>query len=331
MSRLYFHSPSGEAELPGSEFAWLEHLARGPAIAAWDFEHTDVVDRIARILAMVPEVPDGEHGSNYLHTGLRAAQAEERANKAAYGAWRPGQPLLGLAVSNEHRRLLVRSLRTRLNVDGVDLHVAGVKLHSRNVELNTAIAAGSDPIRLAAKLAGWGPGHVWVEGRHRSWLASVIEEGLAGGMFRRRFRRGDKPDGELLTAGWEQVVEFLRARDDEPIVTAHSVYEDFPNPTTHLDWPGRQMQSWDDCSEAEQRAITDWQERWYDNEDSTARWEAGMAWLRERRPWARLALDTLADVTFHHPVTVYDLFAPDRDERVRTAAGLETSPAGRTS
>lgn len=321
MSRLYFHTPTADAELHGSEFAWLDHLARGPAVAAWDFEHTEIVDRIAYLLAMVAEVPDGEFGSNYLHNDLRTAQEQERANKAVYARWRPGQPL-AFATSHEPQRRLLRSLRTRLNTNGVELHVAGVQLHSRNVELNTALVAGSDPIRLAAKLAGFGARHAWVEGPDRAWLADIIEQGLAGGMFRRQFRRGDKPDGELLTQGWEQVVELLRARDNEPVVTAYSGGDDFPEPSTHLDWPGREVESWSEYSDAEQQAITEWQERWYADEDWAAKWEAGMAWLRERRPWARLAPDTLATAAFHHPVTVYDLFAPDRDERVRAAANL---------
>lgn len=50
-----------------------------------------------------------------------------------------------------------------------------------------------------------------------------------------------------------------------------------------------------------------------------------MGALRERRPWARLAPDTLTEVTFGPPVTIYDLFAPDRDERVRTAFAQEAS------
>ncbi|MER7331782.1 MULTISPECIES: hypothetical protein [unclassified Micromonospora] len=323
MSRVYFHSPSGDAELRGSERAWLNHVARGPAEAAWNFDHTDIVDRITHILAMVPEVPDGEFGSNYLHTGLRAAQQEQRANKAAYQEWRPGQPLRG-PVSHEHRRLLVRFLRTRLSVDGVELHVAGVKLHSSNVELNTALVAGSDPVRLAAKIHGWCESHAWVEGPDRAWLAGIIDQGLKAGIYRRAIRHSDEPDGELYAQGWEQVQELLRARDDKPIVLSYSVCDQFPNPTTDLASPHRQVDRWEDYTEAEQQAVTDWQERWYEDDNWAAKWDKGMAWLRERRPWARLAPDTLADVAFHLPVTVYDLFAPDRDERVRAAAGLSS-------
>ncbi|MEU0078444.1 hypothetical protein ABZY58_11155 [Micromonospora tulbaghiae] len=323
MSRVYFHSPSGDAELRGSERAWLNHVARGPAVAAWDLDRDDVVDRIARVLDMVPEVPEGEFGANYLHRYLREAQQQEQANRAVYAKWRPGQPL-AFATSHEPQRQLVRALLTRLNVDGVELHVAGVKLHSTNVELNTALVAGSDPIRLAAKIHGWCESHAWLEGADRAWLAGIIDQGLKAGIYRRGIRRADEPDGRLDSQGWEQVQELLRARDDEPVVLSYSVGDQFPNPTTDLASPHRQVERWEDYTEAEQQAVSDWQERWDEDEDCAAKWDKGMAWLRERRPWARLAPDTLAEVAFHLPVTVYDLFAPDRDERVRAAAGLDT-------
>lgn len=58
---------------------------------------------------------------------------------------------------------------------------------------------------------------------------------------------------------------------------------------------------------------------------------AALAGLRRKQPWARIAPDTLATSSFGPMVTVYDLFAPDRDERVRRAAGLpaEEPAAGR--
>ena len=57
---------------------------------------------------------------------------------------------------------------------------------------------------------------------------------------------------------------------------------------------------------------------WYDLPDQV-RWDTAMAALRRDRPWARLSPGTLQTVTFGPGVTVYDLFASDRDERVRAA------------
>lgn len=323
MSRVYFHSPSGEAELHGSERAWLAHLASGPARAAWDLDLSDSLQRAAAILAFVPEVPDGEYGANYLHTYLREAQAENVANRAVYTDWKPGQPFSGpTSHANQHR--LVSALQTSLKVQGLRMVVAEVELHTSNVELNTALVAGSDPIRLAAKIHGWCESHCWVEGQDRMWLADIIDQGLDAGLYRRGFWYADQSDGpkdKWSSQGWEEVQTLLRSRDDEPVVMSYSVGDSFPSPHTHLDWPGRDVERWDDYSDAEKQAIEDWQERWYDDEDHAGKFDAGMAWLRQKRPWARIAPDTLAEVTFHLAVTVYDLFAPDRDDRIRRANG----------
>jgi hypothetical protein len=319
MSRVYFHSPSDEAELHGSERAWLAHLADGPGVAAWNLDGPSAFDRAAELLAMVPEVPDNGYGANYLHTYLRTAQAQEATNKAAYKDWHPGQPLNG-PTSHEPQHQLIAALQTSLRVQGLDLEVAGVKLRTANIDLNTALIAGSDPVRLAAKIHGWCESHCWVEGPEREWLAGIIDQGLTAGLYRRGLWYSDTPDGpkdKWSSQGWEDVLTLLRSRDDEPIVLSYSVCDQFPSPYTHPDWPGREVESWNDYTEAEKQAVEDWQERWYENDDHTAKFDAGMLWLRDRRPWARLAPDTLAEVTFGLPVTVYDLFAPDRDERVR--------------
>jgi hypothetical protein len=64
--------------------------------------------------------------------------------------------------------------------------------------------------------------------------------------------------------------------------------------------------------------------RWYEL-PTDERWRLGMAGLYWERPWAQLTPDTLAEVMFGPPVTVWDLFAPDRDERVRAACGIEAA------
>ncbi|MFJ1539211.1 hypothetical protein ACIODS_11780 [Micromonospora chalcea] len=131
MSRVYFHSPSGDAELHGSERAWLRSVARGPSETAWALDPYRDIDRARQILAWVPEVPDGPYGANYLHNGLRKAEAQEAANKRAHAGWRPGQPLTG-PTSYEPQRRLINALRTALRVDGLRMTVAGVELHTSN-------------------------------------------------------------------------------------------------------------------------------------------------------------------------------------------------------
>jgi hypothetical protein len=338
VSRVYFHSPSGDAELRGSERAWLSHVARGPSAGAWDLDSSDALERAAEILAMVPEVPDGPHGANYLHTYLREAQARDARNKAAYAQWTPGTPFVG-RTDYEPLHQLVRALKVALRVEGVRLMVAGIELHSSNVDLNTALVAGSDPVRLAAKISGWCEVHCWVEGSDRAWLAGIIDQGLKTGIYRRGLRYAGDPDGpkdQWADQGWGQVLDLLRARDDEPVVLSYSVTGSFPNreiagwepPPMPEDWrpdwaSDEGLGDWRRMDDSE-RAYH-WRERaldgWYDLPDAE-KWERAMDGLRRERPWARLSPDTLSEVFFHLPVSVYDLLAPDRDERVRAAANL---------
>ncbi|PZG16487.1 hypothetical protein C1I95_17600 [Micromonospora craterilacus] len=204
--------------------------------------------------------------------------------------------------------------------------------------MNTALAAGSDPVRLAAKLRGYGEGHAWVEGSDRAWLADIIDQGLEAGIYRRGLWRSGTPDGprdQWTDLGWQQVIGFLRSRDDEPVVTSYSVTDGFPNraiadwtppvdPQWRPDWAdGGGANEWSEMTASEQDS---WRrdhaaEQWYDLPDGE-RWELAMAGLRRTRPWARLAPDTLSEVAFGWPVSVYDLFAPDSAERVRAAAEL---------
>lgn len=316
MSGIYFHTPSKQAELRGSERAWLRQVARGPADAAWDLNGSSGFDRAKAILDLVPEVPDGLDGANYLHTMLRAA-VQNKDNP-------------------EPRWALVRALKTTMRVDGLRMLIAGVELNTDNISLNTALVAGSDPVRLAAKINGWCESHAWVDGPDRAWMADIINEGLRAGIYRRELWYADTSDGphdKRADQGWGQVVDLLRARDDEPVVMSYSVTDGFPNPWIAgwdppidpgwlPDWAdGDGHNEWIAMSGAERagwrREHAD--EQWYDL-PADQQWELAMAGLRRERPWARIGPDTLAEVTFHYPVTVYDLFAPDRDERVRAAA-----------
>jgi hypothetical protein len=294
MSRIYFHSPSGDAELRGSERAWLASLANGLAEAAWDLDRSHGYERAVEILALAPEVPDRGHGENYLHTSLRKAQEQEARNAAAWAQLPAGQRF-PTTTDYAPQQQLVSSLRTALRVQGIDLEVAGHRLRSADVDRNTALVAGSDPVRLAAKIDGWCECHCWVEGSNRAWMADIIDDGLRAGLYRRGLWYADGPNApkdRWSDQGWGEVLTLLRSRDDEPVVLSYSVCDPFPY-----------------------AFISD------DQTDTSAeeKWLIAMDELRADRPWARLAPETLAEVTFGPPVTVYDLFAPDRDERVRAA------------
>lgn len=319
MSRVYFHSPSGTAELAGAERAWLNHLACGPAESAWDLDGTYGFERACQILAMVPEVADGKYGANFLHTYLREAQEQDRRNKSLFEGRRPGTPLPG-STNYEPIKRLVSSLKTSLRVQGVDMLVCGgVRLNSRNVDLNTALVAGSDPIALAAKIHGWCESHAWVEGPDRAWLAGVIEHGIETALYRRGM-------------GWEQpreydsgpgVIPLLRSRDDEPVVMSYSVCDGFPDESVGSwmpPWPDGVPRDWNKLTVEQQEQRSARQQQWYEL-TAEQQWEISMDGLRGDYPWARLSADTLREVTFHLPVTAYDLISADREDRLRAVLG----------
>lgn len=320
MSRIYFHTQhEGTAELAGAERAWLSHLARGPAEAAWDLDGSYGFDRAGEILALVPEVPDGPHGANYLHTYLREAQTQDARNKVIYKNWKPGTLGIPGETSYEPQRRLVSSLRTSMRVNGLEMIVAGVRLNTSNIDLNTALVAGSDPIALAAKIHGWCESHAWIEGPDRAWFADIIELGLNTGLFRRDM-------------GWDQpreydsgpgVVPLLRASGDAPVVMSYSITEGFPDETVGEwmpSWPESIPRDWSELTEDQQQERTMRQEQWYELTDER-RWEISMAGLRSDYPWAQLSADTLRGVMFHLPVTAYDLISPDCNERIRSILG----------
>jgi hypothetical protein len=321
MSRVYFHSPSRIAELRGYEFYWLQHLAGGPAKAAWDLDG-DALDRACALLELVPEVPDNGSGSNFLHVFWREAVEQDRRNKEIYSARAPGALLGHSGANHAPIRRFIESLKTSLAVYGLDLDLFGVRLRTINLDLNTALVAGSDPVALAAKIHGWCDKHPWVEGPDRAWLADVIEQGLKSGLYRRG-------------AGWDQpvdehdegpgVIPMLRARDDEPVVLSHSTYNSFPNSSLGdwmPPWPEGVERRWEALTGDQQDQRTQREEEWYELPDER-RWEIAMAGLRAERPWARLSADTLRTETFHLPVTVYDVTASDRDERLRAVLSGE--------
>lgn len=340
MSRVYFHSEHATAELRGSERAWLGHIAHSIGDTAWglDPDHPSL-ERAEKILALIPEVPEGEYGANYLHRYLRQAQAQREANHAALEGWRPGQPPRG-RTDYEPERNLMRALRTALNGvgGGPDMLVAGVSLGPSSVSLNTALALGSDPVRLAAKIHGWCEVHAWIDGPDRAWAADIIQQGLDVGVYRRGFwfvdgindtgRPADEhPSRKWSSQGWEEVQALLRERDDEPVVMSYSVCDQFPSERWHPEWPGREVEKWGDYTEAEQEAVTAFGERWYETleADPGGVWDACVGRLRERS-WGRISPETLGRETFGPGVTIYDLFAADRDERVRAAQAREDEP-----
>lgn len=61
---------------------------------------------------------------------------------------------------------------------GFRLEWRGWELDTFELSLNTALALGGDPLRLAARLAGLGREQLWVDAADRPWLAETIARGL---------------------------------------------------------------------------------------------------------------------------------------------------------
>jgi hypothetical protein len=338
MSRVYWHAKERTAELLGSERAWLQHVADGPARAAWDLERvgSQQLERASLLMSLVVDPPD------HLTKALTAARAADDRLRAAVGADIHG------AYDPEPLRTLVRDLTLHLRVTGLDLDVAGVRLNTSNVDLNTALVAGSDPMRVAAKVSAWCESHAWVEGTDRKWLAGIVDDGLRGGLFRRgiwyvnRPCEGpaeNQPDRRWSDQGWGDVLDLLRESDDGPVVLSYSVGGRFPNAEVagwepppmpdgwEPDWAdtAKGHAEWDrDYPTGDDKAAYYYDEagsQWYDL-PADEQWDTAVAGLRSARPWAQLSPDALAGYAFHLPVSVFDLFAPDREERVRAAARL---------
>jgi hypothetical protein len=83
-----------------------------------------------------------------------------------------------------------------------------------SVQLNTAIAMGSDVIRLAARIHAQCEVHGYFDDSDRPWLKKLIEDGLSLGIFR-------------TGQGWEPLLEMIGEGEGE-IVMHFSVTDGFP-------------------------------------------------------------------------------------------------------
>jgi hypothetical protein len=310
VSRVYFHSPSGTAELHGSERAWLDFLSRGPAKVAYNLDRPSSFDlsKIARLLELLDPADD-------LHRLYRSAQAEyDSYSKAWEGKTfqNPGPP-----HNRAPMELLVERLRYAIvepMMQDTELRLGDISFHASAVASNTALAVGSDPIALAAKIHGYCEIHGFIEGEHREWFANIIDEGLDVGVYRRGLDY-EKREGESkwISQGWEAVQALLRKRNDEPVVMSYSVCDQFPNSYV-AEWEAPE-----DDPDAES---------WYDL-PADEQWNLGLAGIR-KKPWLSISPDTLRGYYFGLPITVYDLLAHDRNDRIRSKCSV-SPPSTHTS
>lgn len=168
MSRIYFRTEDGVAEVRGSERAHMGVLCNNLMAAG-----------IGPVFDL----------SSQPHWMRKLLPADSYIAKLRYG---------------DH--LYESSLQVYLNVTG-DLEIEGKHIDAWSIALNTALAIGNEPLKLCARLHGQCEIHAWVDGKNRAWLADVIESGRQRNLFRREqgwtgvvdlLRRSDK--GEVVTS-----------------------------------------------------------------------------------------------------------------------------------
>jgi hypothetical protein len=161
----------------------------------------------------------------------------------------------------------------------------GTPLDTFSLVLNTALALGSNPVAVMARLHAQCEIHCYVEGEDRAWLADVIDRGLHDGVMRPGM-------------GWDNVTELLRSiRGDwtDPVVTHYSVTAGFPN---------AHVADWEPPAGLDPDAAVD---AWYDLPDNE-QWELALNGLRSR-PGRRLRLSPESlRARFEHEKSFFDLF-----------------------
>jgi len=200
------------------------------------------------------------------------------------------QGVFDLRQLNFYRTCTSTSRRGLATFDGKDLDAF-------HLVLNTAMALGNDPIRLAVRIFGQGDIHAWVDGSNRSWVADIIDEGLDFGVYRQSLRG--------TSCGWEDVTSLLRGADDAPVVMSYSVERAFPDGRlTDYVYDEDGMSPFDDLPAEEQ-------------------WDVAMAGLRsEKRPDRRgleIKPGDWKGVRFGYGLSMLDLLADDYEERIRRA------------
>jgi hypothetical protein len=194
--------------------------------------------------------------------------------------------------------------------------------NSRILVRNSAILHGSDQVRLAVRLNAQCEIHSWVDGPNRAWLADIIEAGLDRSAY---YRSG----------GWLEVIEFLRIRDDEPVVTSSSLAGvAFPNAYLSTWRQSRMPEGWVPdgispaaftmaCRKHLRTPASYWADLAEDQFESLPveeRWAHGMAALRADNEYLlELRPEDWTSFRFNHGLTLQDLLADDYADRLDAA------------
>jgi hypothetical protein len=290
MSRVYFHSQSGEAELWGGERAWLGSVVSDIALGFIGVSDCD------RMRALV-------RPGHYL--------LDSRYH-------RPG----GEQVTWTEQ--LKTSLKVGIDGDGT-LAWDGKPIDTFSLLLNTACAVGNDAVKLAARIHGQSEIHAYIEGIDRAWVAQVIGCGLDAGVFRRNTGYADRKESWehvsrfLLDRDDEPVVMSYSVTDSFP----QRYLTDWEPPAgTELRPSWWSAGEWAGLSEEDREGYHSEarDELWSELPDS-GRWGIAMTALRASAGGLRIDPANWHDFRFGHGLTVLDLLAANWEQRLVQALG----------
>lgn len=144
MSRIYFHSEHGEAEVHGSERAYMGSMCGHMFTYAMGLDYS------------------GDDTPQHPSPLRRILNPKHYAADPRYEGAR-----------------FIDALSTVLRVGYQNdvLIVDGQHVDTFAASLNTAYVMGSDAVKLAARLHGQCELHAYVEGPNRAWLAGIMERG----------------------------------------------------------------------------------------------------------------------------------------------------------
>lgn len=289
MSRVNFRSPSGDAELRGSERAWLGGLVDDIACGALSLDSVSRIDRIRELI-----IP-----GHYM----------EKMSTTEVG-WGP-----------QWRSSFETALRVSLG--GGVLAYQGKTIGSFSLLLNTACLLGNDQVKLAARIHGQCEIHGYVEGPNRAWLADIMQRGLDTGIYRTelpgRYRMGWEDVIALLRSRDDEPVAMSYSGCEafpNPEVAGNA-----PPPMPDGWRPkGWTEQEWADVAEGDRSDY--WNEgineRWYE-QPPEAQWEQGMQAIRSGGNGLEISPDNWDTFRFTHELTVFDLYADDWRDRLKRA------------
>jgi hypothetical protein len=290
VSRIYFNSPSGDAEVRGTEAHWMRNVVHDLAFGLLRIRGDEDVDRLLRLLP-----PD-----HHMHL----------INRTKPG-WLP---------------IWANFLGTTWHVGGNDFSWRGQPIDAFETSLNTALAIGGNPLKLVARLAGQGELHVWVDGPNRAWIADIIDQGLRCDLFRDGTGWDDvtallrSRDDEAVVTSYS-VTGGFPDRD-----TAKWARPTMPDGWQCSGWTEAEWRQVDDGDRAEYFDDEVVEDAWAALSDGE-RWAAGIAGLREDPGLLELRPEDWSGMWFGRGVTVFDLNAADWERRLGEAFGVEAESA----